>query len=293
MRAEKGKNIPLVTHWQHLTPVTVPAGIFQTRPQTSGSPTVTVAPNSDTVTQKETVTPRQQAFHRALLVPLTRRMTQKSHMTTSSHTQSTFLQKMMQSLRHQRQISAPLMTADSQAAVWSAVLTDLQGSCRHTCQPHLTQPVRSRRKEVDMRGWRENNPCWETGIRDITPWYLWGNKEGGGEWQKKVLMFHKGVGKNLHLKGALSHILPSSSFLWSQNLKPPKDIRLKQLNQSQPIRELLRFTSNPNQLMTRSRGQEHPLKSSGTHERRRFMFREANLIYFARYRNCTRCKEGI
>lgn len=74
----------------------------------------------------------------------------------------------------------------SHAAVWSAVLKDLQGKCRHTCQPHLTQPVRSRRKEVDMRGWWENNPCWETGIRDITPWYLWGNKERGGEWQKKV-----------------------------------------------------------------------------------------------------------
>lgn len=72
----------------------------------------------------------------------------------------------------------------------------------------------------------------------------------------KRKLLHKGVGKNLHLKGALSHFLPSSSFLWSQNLKPPKDIRLKQLNQSQPIRELLRFTSNPNQLTTCSWGQE-------------------------------------
>lgn len=49
------------------------------------------------------------------------------------------------------------MTADSHATVWSAALAGPRGSCRLTCWPHLTQPVRQRMKEVDMRGWREKS----------------------------------------------------------------------------------------------------------------------------------------
>lgn len=58
----------------------------------------------------------------------------------------------------------------------------------------------------------------------------------------------------------------------------------KQLNQSRPIRKRSWFSPNPDQLVTHSCGQKHPLNSSATHERNRFKY-DFFLIYCTTHGN--------
>ena len=65
-----------------------------------------------------------------------------------------------------------------------------------------------------------------------------------------------------------SHPAKQKLSMESKTSNLSKDIRLKQLNQSESIRKGSWFSSNPNQLVTYSWGRKHPLNSSAAHAER-------------------------